>query len=660
MKKNKIAILFLCSLSLLMGCNDFLNVEPLDKVSGNQLVSTEGGLKTLLATLYNGLPIEDFTYRPNKGFNQHGWDGVPSMSCTSFYTDESTRSDGIQGIDQNNWDFYYWPYSDIRQLNLFFQDLDKAKDAGVLNSNQYPRLVSEAHFIRAYMYFGMAKRYGGVPLIDKVLDNNYNPGGDNSALFVPRDTELNTWKFILKECDLAIESLPTSVPGDEGEYRATKWAAYALKSRVALHAASVAKYWNKAPLAGDAVSEKLVGGMSSSDADFFYNECIKASEAVINNSGKTLYRPNPANRDEALVNYQNIFLTKNEEIIFSKAYIDGTSPETQDQGHSYDIYYSPSQVNPGYHKYGRYNPTLNIVDLYEDYTDNGMGQSTLISTRTDGNETIVQDKITVNFNPAAIPFVKYNSLYEPFKNKDIRLLASVIVPGGIFKGTNIIIQGGLIKTDGSALIYTDGNSTGLDGKKYYAYGAESSANFSGFYGLGDYNSVNFTTTGFTIRKYLQENKSVQGVENSSTTSFIDMRLAELYLNYAEAVVESGNGDVALAANCMNALRKRAGHSDAIPLTLKNVLKERQVELAFEGFRYWDLIRRREYHEVFDHSSRKVLVPILDLREPQPKYVFVRTNFYSDEYNGGYTFQAYRYYKPIPGRSTNNLTENPNY
>ena len=39
----------------------------------------------------------------------------------------------------------------------------------------------------------------------------------------------------------------------------TKWAAYALKSRVALHAASVAKYWNLAPLAGEAVTQKLVG-----------------------------------------------------------------------------------------------------------------------------------------------------------------------------------------------------------------------------------------------------------------------------------------------------------------------------------------------------------------------------------------------------------------
>ena len=67
-------------------------------------------------------------------------------------------------------------------------------------------------------------------------------------------------------------------------------------------------------------------------------------------------------------------------------------------------------------------------------------------------------------------------------------------------------------------------------------------------------------------------------------SYIDMRLSEIYLNYAEAVVEngSGKGDAALAKKYMNALRKRAAHTDEIPLTLENVLKERRIELAFEG------------------------------------------------------------------------------
>ena len=95
---------------------------------------------------------------------------------------------------------------------------------------------------------------------------------------------------------------------------------------------------------------------------------------------------------------------------------------------------------------------LEIVDLFEDYTDDGTGKSAKIVTRTDGNE----DAYIANFHNMnnasvvntlmSVPFVKYNDLYEPFANKDARLLASVVVPGSSYAGTEIIIQGGFIKT----------------------------------------------------------------------------------------------------------------------------------------------------------------------------------------------------------------------
>lgn len=50
----------------------------------------------------------------------------------------------------------------------------------------------------------------------------------------------------------------------------------------------------------------------------------------------------------------------------------------------------------------------------------------------------------------------------------------------------------------------------------------------------------------------------------------------------------GLGDKELAENYLNALRRRAGHTDRISLTLENVLKERRVEMAFEGKRFWDI------------------------------------------------------------------------
>lgn len=663
MKKNILSIFSLCALMGLSGCNAFLELEPLDKVSPEQLLETEGGVKALLANIYTMIPMEDFNYRPNNGFNQRGYDGVNETTNLAFLTDEATRSDGGVGIGYEG--FNYWPYGDIRQVNIFMQNVEKAKEAGTISVADADRMTGEAHFARAYMYYGLVKRYGGVPLIDKVQDDDYANGGPG-AVAVPRSTELDTWKFVLNECTLAAATLPDATSGSD-LYRVTKWAAYALKSRVALHAASVAKYWNLAPLAGEAVTQKLVGGMTSADADAFYKECIEASKFLIENSGKSLYKPAPATVKEAASNFQALFLNdQNEEVIFSKAYLNGTT--NTNQGHSYAQFNILPQVNPGALKYGRFNPMLEIVDLFEDYTDDGTGKSAKIVTRTDGNEDAYIPNFH-NMNNASVvntlmsvPFVKYNDLYEPFANKDARLLASVVVPGSSYAGTEIIIQGGFIKDNNSYVAYSN-ESTQKNGTTYYALGAEGETMFSGFNNVNSGEDANRTATGFGVRKYMPEGESMSPDRLSSTTSYIDMRLAEVYLNYAEAVVENGSGfgDKELAENYLNALRRRAGHTDRISLTLESVLKERRVEMAFEGKRFWDMNRRREFHTEFSNNRiRKALVPMLDLRGAEPKYVFARVNYFGDETRGGRTFQNINYYRGIPNIATNGLVQNPGH
>ena len=663
MKKNILSIFSLCALMGLSGCNAFLELEPLDKVSPDQLLETEGGVKALLANIYTMIPMEDFNYRPNAGFNQRGYDGVNETTNLAFLTDEATRSDGGVGIGYEG--FNYWPYGDIRQVNIFMQNVEKAKEAGTISVADADRMTGEAHFARAYMYYGLVKRYGGVPLIDKVQDDDYANGGPG-AVAVPRSTELDTWKFVLNECTLAAATLPDATSGSD-LYRVTKWAAYALKSRVALHAASVAKYWNLAPLAGEAVTQKLVGGMTSADADAFYKECIEASKFLIENSGKSLYKPAPATVKEAASNFQALFLNdQNEEVIFSKAYLNGTT--NTNQGHSYAQFNILPQVNPGALKYGRFNPMLEIVDLFEDYTDDGTGKSAKIVTRTDGNEDAYIPNFH-NMNNASVvntlmsvPFVKYNDLYEPFANKDARLLASVVVPGSSYAGTEIIIQGGFIKDNNSYVAYSN-ESTQKNGTTYYALGAEGETMFSGFNNVNSGEDANWTATGFGVRKYMPEGESMSPDRLSSTTSYIDMRLAEVYLNYAEAVVENGSGfgDKELAENYLNALRRRAGHTDRISLTLESVLKERRVEMAFEGKRFWDMNRRREFHTEFSNNIiRKALVPMLDLRGAEPKYVFARVNYFGDETRGGRTFQNINYYRGIPNIATNGLVQNPGH
>lgn len=651
MKKKIFPVLAFCALIGFSGCDSFLELDPLDKVSGDRLTETSGGIKALLANVYTVVPMEDFVFRPYSGFNARSYDGVNGSSNIAFLSDEAARSEGGGGIVE---DFDWWPYDDIRQVNIFLETIASSKEKGIINADDAERMTAEARFARAYLYFGLAKRYGGVPIIDYVQDGDYVPGNAES-LKVPRSTESATWRFIITEFGEAAKVLPEAKDG----YRYTRWAALGMKSRAALFAASLAKYWDKASLAGAAVEQKLVG-IDKSEAAYFYGECISAAEDIINNSGKSLYKPMPASVAEAITNYQQLFLaTPDEEVILSRGYVDGTN--NSNQGHSWSLYYTLAQVNPGALRYGRFSPSLDLVDLYEDYTDDGIGKSAPIKTRSDNVEqNVARVQIAGNVN-ASHPYIKYDNLSDPFKDKDARMHASIIVSGATYGETRILMQGGLVDQSGTVYVYNNTPATGKDGGTYYAFGGEGTSSYSGFGNLGNSENGNYTTSGFSVRKYMEEFKTLTtGSYNTIITPFIDIRLAEIYLNYAEAVVESGKGDASKAAAYLNALRHRAAHKDNIPLTLENVLKERRVELAFEGKRFWDMVRRRDNHQYFDAGMRSALVPMIDLRETTPKNIFVRANFHGDELQNGRTFSPQSYYKSIPGTATNGLIQNPGH
>lgn len=655
MKKIFYPIIPLIAALALPGCTGMLELESLEKVSESTLTSSEGGIMALVAKMYNITPMEDFRYRPNVGYHRYGWDGgAGEMQMIEMYTELSTRSDGF-GINftTDHWADYF---SDIRQVNLFIETIGKAEKEGDITPAAAARYAAEGYFTRAYIYLSLARRYGGVPIIDHVQDGEYVQGGANESLYVARSTEKATWEFILADCDRAAAGLPESVD----DYRATKWAALALKSRAALHAASIAKYSSKYTMSGAAVSDKLVG-MNASDADAFYQACISACEEIIDKSGKVLHGGDHKKVEDAVANYQEIFMhpeNAKDEVIFSRGYLDGVV--YAGQGHNMDIYFSPAQNHPGFHKYSRWSVTLDLVDLYEDYTDDGTGKSAPIKTRTDGDETAVFANVGTNEDVLTAPLIKYDRVTDPFKDKDARLQASVITPGATYAGKVITIQGGMFKTDGKAYIYQQ-TSEQVGSETYYSYGGESKAiDYSGFDGAGgDSDNCSVTTTGFSIRKFLAEDKMPAGVQASSTTPWIDMRLAEIYLNYAEAVVESGKGDRTKAAQYLNDLRHRVAHTDDIPLTLENVLKERKVELFGEGQRYWDAFRRREMTDRWNSSMRHGLMPVLDLRDGTPKYVFLRINQKNDETTPR-TFNQQSYYLGIPGTDVSGLVQNPGY
>ena len=117
----------------------------------------------------------------------------------------------------------------------------------------------------------------------------------------------------------------------------------------------------------------------------------------------------------------------------------------------------------------------------------------------------------------------------------------------------------------------------------------------------DYSSE-ASKTGFMWRKYFDEN-AISNLQSYSAVTPI-IRYSEVLLSYLECLIESGqNIDQTILDQSINKVCKRADvHMPAITETnpeklLEIVRNERRIELAFEGIRYWDLLRWNIAHNV---------------------------------------------------------------
>lgn len=123
-------------------------------------------------------------------------------------------------------------YEGIRHCNLFLPFWENERERLPISDGTYNRTFGELIFLRAFFHFELFKRYGGIPVLTKVL----NPG-DNMQ--IGRESYINTVKFLVDECDKAANLLPQNYATYTSYYgRATKGAALALKSRILLYAAS--------------------------------------------------------------------------------------------------------------------------------------------------------------------------------------------------------------------------------------------------------------------------------------------------------------------------------------------------------------------------------------------------------------------------------------
>ncbi len=602
---NKIFLAMSVMVGMVVASCQKLDMPPTNIIGGDVIFGSEVGVTAFVARIYRALPIEDFKYRPDQGFK------TGANDWENFYNSASAVGEEVGpfgGFDIGG-GFGYWPYGDIRNVNVLLQELPK--NAGELGQDRANQLIAEGHFLRAYFYFGLAKRYGGIPIITEPQD----PASPLTDLQVPRNKEEEVWDFISSELDLAYQGMPET--SDAG--RANKYVAAALKSRAMLYAACVAKYGSTNFVDGPARSQGLVG-IPAAKADTYFTQAWDAAKLL---EGRyDLYNANPDKQQ----NYVDLFLKAdgNPEVIFIKQYSISTNT-----AHSWDATMSPRYFTAN--ALSRSYPTLDMVERW----------GALNVTNANGTPK------------------RYDNRAELMEGLEPRLLATVYFPGAVLRGKEFDMQRGIYPSfSGTAAdeVAKPANSRSyvLSGATNALYQGKQIIGFTGPWTGGD----ELTRTGFYVRKYVDYSKAQSAVDlNRSEQPWYDFRYAEILLNRAEAAVELGKAGDAL--ECINKIRVRAGATPAASVSLSDVRLERTKELAFENQYYWDLKRWRTADVVLNNARFKGLMPYFVFNEN--KYIFLKE---PELFQRNYNFDKRFYYEPIPGgelsKNPNLYPNNPNY
>ena len=614
--KFKHLIFAILAFSAVVSCKDYLNIPPMNVVQDKDLYSDVAGMTVCLSRMYSQMPFEDFKYSPNRQFFDD-WLVTPGCNDGASLGRDAGTAMTSEGSARNG---AYWEraFNLLRDANRMLETLPTYKSN--FSPADYNHFIGEGYFARAMVFYALAKRYGGVPLVTSVLKYPENPAAE---LEIPRSTEEETWNQVLADFDLAIANLSTSSP--KRGY-ANKFVAYGFKSEAMLFAGSVAKY-NKITGLGQKTNVRVIGfdpNTAAAASKKYFQEAYNAAREVIKSGKYSLYKKKWAANDKAS-QYQNMvdmfFDASSPENIYIKEY------KYPDLTHGYDAYNIPRQLMGG-NGYSAGNcPTLDFVELFDGIAKNADG--------------------TIKVFDANGKYLLFDKVTDIFANAEPRLRAYVILPGDVFKGEVIEIRRGIftgIATNGIDPLRVVNSGTpdySVSGPSNYnqvdAYKALGA--FAGQKSLflsqngSTHETVNlpngitmnaggksgpFTSdgtaamTGFIVRKWLNPNMPQTLVlEARSEQSFILMRYAEILLNAAEAASEltlagdaapGGDNYQQIAYDAIKEIRERAGADPLVSVSdltgqdgLEIIRKERKKELAFENKTLWDIRRWRTQH-----------------------------------------------------------------
>ena len=494
-------------------------------------------------------------------------------------------------------------YKGIRSCNIFLENVQDESKVRDLNIDERHRWVAEVKFLKAYYHFYLLRLYGPIPIVDKNIDIS---AAESQVRIkrMPFDECINYISTLLDEAAADLPAVITERSTQLG--RITKPIALAIKAKVWLTAAS--PLFNGNPdYAGFKDQEGVSLFSIAYDAGKWKKAADAAKEAIVasETAGFKLYTFPGTNfklSDTTLLQLTiKGALTERFDVNTEHVWANPNSYTNFLQQTAMARLVSAVSTNDAREQLAA---PIKIAEMF--YSKNGV--------------PINEDK-TLNFNNRySVRTAVHNERfyvkegYETARlnfDREPRFYADLCFDGGIW-----------YKYDSPS--NSDENTFVLEGKSTQLAGA---ANY------GWYNE-----TGYFIKKVVDWNMT-NGTTGASYRGYPwpEIRLADIYLMYAEALNES-TGPSPEVYEYLNKIRVRAGletveqswtkySSNPNKYTTQDGLRqiihqERGIELAFEGSRYWDLRRWKTATEVLNQ-------PITGWSVYQPstaEYYHVRTIF----------------------------------
>ncbi|MDN5202252.1 RagB/SusD family nutrient uptake outer membrane protein [Fulvivirgaceae bacterium BMA10] len=597
MKIKRIKLILVVGLLLVsQSCKEFVDVVPDNIAVIEDAFATRASAERFLASLYNQIP----NMLSNGARNPANSPGNPSLSAgDEVWLNEGIRTNAgvalpaVQIITggQNVLDPHLstWGNNDgnnlfiaIRDCNIFLENIDLPFD---LPEQEKTLWIAEAKFLKAYFHFFLMRMYGPVPIVRENVD--VASGLDDVR--VSRDPVDEVTDYIVELLDEAIADLPVVVQDIEAELgRVTKPVAAAMKARVLVTAAS--PLFNGNP---DYANFQNEDGAMLINATFDPEKWVRAKDAcaaaieVAHGVGIELYTtltPQPDWSDRTRIKMDirgSITEPWNQELIW------GNSNENTGslQAASRPKLDPRSRLSTGANAF--WAPTMRIAEMF--YSENGVPIDEDVNYNFDGRfDIVVADADQANYVESGFEAPVLHLDREP------RFYASLGFDGGVWLEDQ---DGGGLSESGAHIVRAK------LGQRASNNGPGSSWSETGYFAKKLSNPRNFLPS--------------QGGLSTIRYPFPIIRLADLYLLYAEALNETG--EIAEAQSWINRIRTRAGLQGVVeswsnfssnpskPTTqegLREIIQqERMIELVFEGQRFWDLRRWKRAAEFMNRDIR---------------------------------------------------------